>query len=102
MTSGSDEVTEELRKIYQEQREKGYWIKEWGKGDHPDSKFMAAAGCFPCLEKIEEETGRDIKVKDLTLGDCISLSYPGTGKTREEACREAIKVLREEHTCTNK
>ena len=77
-------VSEELRRIYEEAWKEGIWIKEWAGG-------LAAAGPVSLLEEIEKKTGREIDIaRDLTLGDCVELSAPGNGATREEACRNAV------------
>ena len=85
------EVTDRLREIYKSAYEEGIWIKEFGGGEC----YMAGAGSIAQLEEIEKELGEEIDVSKLTLGDIINISLPGTGKTREEACENAIKAWKE-------
>ncbi len=90
------EVTDELKEIYRLAWERGIWFREFGKGPGADI-YMAGAGCVKVLERLEKELGREINVNELTLGDCMGLTCPGTGVSREEACRDAIKEFEKTH-----
>ena len=86
------EVTKELRRIYEKAWKEGIWIKEFGGGS---GHFLAGAGDVADIERIEKQLGREIDInKDLSLGDVVMNipSLPGNGKTREEACRNAVKA----------
>jgi hypothetical protein len=86
-----NKVIKELRKIYKKAWKQGIWIKEFvgEKGC-----YLAAAGSIRKLEKIEIETGREIDIAKLTLANCVFLGTPGYGKTRKEACENAIKAFK--------
>lgn len=89
------EVTEELREIYRLAGERGIWFKEFGKT--PAGSYLAAAGCEKELERLEKKLGRKIDVNELTMGDCIYITYPGSGTSREAACAAALAVLEKSH-----
>ena len=84
---------EELHRIYKKAWDEGIWVKELGA---TDTGFLAAAGSIKDLEKIEKRIGREIDVNELGLGDVIDISAPGSGLTREEACRDAIAEWKKE------
>lgn len=85
-----DEVTEELKRIYQQAWCEGYWIREFGAG----TGYLAAAGSIKQLEEIEKKIGLEIDVEKLELGDVVNISMPGNGSTREEACLNALKAYK--------
>ncbi len=87
-----DDVSDELKRIYQEAEKEGIYIVEYLS---PDGGSRAAAGSIELLEKIEQETGKEIDVDKFSLGDLVNLTCPGRGKTREEACLNAIKAYKE-------
>lgn len=95
-------VTAELKVIYQEAADAGFWIKELvGQPGH----YMATAIPVAKLKKllkyakknnlvvggIRPRTLNDV-YDSLKLGDVINLDLglPGSGRTREEACRNAL------------
>lgn len=91
------EVTEELRRIYQRAAKEGIWIREFAP--HGNKRYLAAAGHIKQLDDLEkklQENG-DLKPKEsldiyeIPLGVLIEMSWPGSGETREEACKEAVK-----------
>lgn len=84
---------EELRKIYRDAWREGIWIREFGRVDG-GGRYMAAAGSVEELEEIEKKLGREIEISELSLGDCVNLAQPGTGKTRAKACRNAVEEFK--------
>ena len=80
-----------LKEIYKKAWNEGIWIRELDEN-------MAAAGCLKDLEKMEKKLGKKIKIEELALGDCVNLGcLPGTGKTRQESCNNAILKFKELH-----
>lgn len=88
-------VTSELRQIYLTAYEDGIWLCEWGPA-YSGNMYMAAAGSLEKLAKLEKQIGRKIDSQKLDLGDIVNydLALPGLGKTRENACRNAIKEFK--------
>ena len=85
-----DEVTDELRGIYDKAYDKGIWLYEMFSG--PDGIYWTAAGSISYVENLEKKIGKEIDVNELGLGDIFYLEHQlGEGNTREEACRNAIK-----------
>jgi len=95
------EVTNELRKIYRKAYSDGIWLLEFAPA-YGGNKYLAAAGSISNLEKIEKQTGKEIDVSKLELGDVVNISLPGVGKTREESCKNAIKAWKEYSKQTKK
>lgn len=93
MTKYTGEVTDDLREIYQRASEEEIWIREWVAGTGKYT-YMAAAGSMEKITQLEIKLGREIDIMQLELGDLVNLSFPGTGKTREEACQNAIDELK--------
>lgn len=94
-----EDVTEELRKIYKKAREEGIWIYELApSGTKKRQVYIAAAGSIRKIEALEQKLGEEIDVSKLSLGQIIELTMPGTGRTREEACKNAIKEYKKHAT----
>lgn len=92
------EVSEELRQLYAQAWEEGLWLYEYAPGPG-GGKYLAAAGSIKKLEEIEQRLGREIDIyKDLMFCDVVALTMPGTGQTREEACRSAVAEFRKHRT----
>ncbi len=93
MVRYTGKVTAELREIYQRAGAEGIWIREWvaGTGKY---QYMAGAGSIENITKLEKKLGKEIDIMQLELGDIVNLSLPGTGRTREEACQNAIDALK--------
>lgn len=88
------EITDKLREIYNNASKEGIWLLEWGP-TYGGKGYTAAAGSIKYLEQIEKQTGKEIDISKLTLGDVVDISLPGIGKTREEACQNAVKAFKE-------
>ncbi len=90
----SGELTDELREIYRKAYEDGIWLREWSPCPG-GGKYLAAAGSMKQVEGLEKKLGKEIDLEKLGLGDIINISLPGTGETREEACKNAIEAFRD-------
>lgn len=88
-------VTYELKQIYLTAHEDGIWLREWPCAPGSDL-YMAAAGSLEKLAKFEKQIKRKINPQKLDLSDIVdyNLALPGLGKTREEACKNAIKEFK--------
>lgn len=87
------EVTDELRKIYEDAWDEGIWLLEFSPGD--GGNCLTAAGWLSDIERLEKHSGQEIDISKFGLGDVINISCPGCGTTREDSCRNAIKELKE-------
>lgn len=93
MAKYTGKVTAELRDIYQRASEEGIWMVEGPLGTS-ENYYSAAAGSMKEITKLEKKLGKKFDLMQLELGDLVNLSYSGTGKTREEACQNAIDELK--------
>ena len=92
---GEGAVTEELKQIYEEANDDGIWLMEFGKNE-ASGLYFAAAGSIKKAKSCGSEVWEAVENYKLSLGDCMDLgALPGLGKTREEACRQAIKKFKE-------
>ena len=90
----SNQVTEELKKIYRNAYDEGIWL--WEGAFSPETNaYVAGAGSVKELEELEKKAGREIVVSKLELGDIVDISLPGSGSSREEACLDAIRAYKE-------
>ncbi|MBI4458054.1 hypothetical protein HY633_03775 [Candidatus Uhrbacteria bacterium] len=83
-------VSKKLRKIYGDAKKEGIWIREYKGG----TGYLAAAGYMKVIEAWEKKLSRKIDIEKLELGDVVAVAAPGTGKTREEACENAVTNLK--------
>ena len=95
-------VTNELRAIYQQAADEGFWIKELiGQPGHYMTTAIPIKKLKKMLKYAKKEKlmigGKRIKTlhdvyNSLKLGDVINfdLGSPGSGKTREEASKDAL------------
>lgn len=80
--------TDEIHTLYADAWEDGIWVKEW-KGE---VGFIAAAGSIYQLQRFEHEHPEvgDLDPQEFSISECMSISYPGGGETREDAIRAAV------------
>ena len=90
------DVTADLRKIYQDAKDEGIWLREF-IGD-PGKSFVAFAGTMAKAEVLEAKLGKELDLAQLTFADLVESeeldAHAGGGITREEACRKAIEDLK--------
>lgn len=95
LKKNAGQVSEELRLIYAKAWKEGIFLLEI-KGEEG---AMAGAGSVKDLKEIRKTLKTKISINDLikrlSFGDCVNLTMPGTGPTREEACRNAVKAYKE-------
>ncbi len=93
-------VSQELRDIYRDAWKQGIWLREF----RSEKGFLIAAGSVAVLRNARRRLRRAGEIapplhrcpETLTLGNCISLgAEPGSGTTREQACRDAIKQYKQ-------
>lgn len=79
----SEDITDELRKLYDEVYEDGFFIKEFqkltGVGDLRDLEYLA---------KVSHKE-LDEAVKLLSMGETVDLTTPGFGSNRVERLKNA-------------
>ncbi len=89
------EASEELTKIYHDAFKEGIWIQEIASDQ---GRYLAVAGKIEKLEKWGKQMKRKINFKkiDLNLAEVIhfGLGVPGSGRTRESACKDAVAKLK--------
>lgn len=90
-----EKVTYELKQIYLTANKEGIWLREWPPA-YGGNQYMAAAGSLEKLAKFEKQIKQKLDPQKLDLGDIVNynLASPGLGKTREEACKNAIKEFK--------
>lgn len=83
MTNNPDEVTQELRDLYDKVYDDGFFIKEFDK--------LTGVGDLRDLEYIANANGidLDVAVDKLTMGYTVDLTTPGRGVTRIEQLQTA-------------
>ncbi len=85
-------VTDKLRKIYQEAGNIGIFILEF----KAQNGCIAFAGSAKKVVELEKKLGREIDLTNLTFAQGLGLgTLPGVGKTRVEACCNAVKACKE-------
>jgi hypothetical protein len=84
---------DELERAYGEAYQAGCFVKEFG-GDS-EEQGLAGVGEMETLFRIEQQTGEEINPAELSLGDCVALAYPGSGRTRAESVRDGLRQVLE-------
>ena len=79
-------VSDELRAIYAAAEKDGIWILEFAV----PVGFMAAARPISKIERFEKRVGREIDIAK----KISRLASPGTGESREKACRMAVAACK--------
>lgn len=83
----------DLTNAYADAAEQGLWVKEWAPTERG---CMAAVGSYYLLQQIEHDNPEvgELDPQQFTLGDCVELSHPGQGATREESIRDGIEKFK--------
>lgn len=96
----------DLTNAYADAAEQGLWIKEWAPNE---GRFLTAVGSYYLLQQIEHDNpGKpELDPQQFTLGDCIEISHPGSGASREESIRDGIENFKngpfwEQHSAWHK
>lgn len=81
---------DELYKAYGEAYQAGCFVKEFGGG-------LTAVGEMDTIAIAAFRLGKEVNevIDGLSIGECVELSHPGRGETREEKVRDGIRQVLE-------
>ncbi len=78
----------------------GLFVREFG--DEEIGSCIAAVGELNALAEIEREIGKEIIIKELSIGDCLRLGLPPSGgATRAECVLNGITEALERRTSSS-
>jgi hypothetical protein len=85
---------DDVTNAYADAAELGLWIKEWAP---QDGRFLTAIGSYYTLQRLEYDNPDELELdpQSFGLGDCMTLSLPGSGASRAEAIYDGIAKFKD-------